>query len=81
MLSSFFAVLNSNVFGGFDAELFQVRSLIGIERQSASPRIGIITSAARYRPAFTQACNLPSGHVIVCDYTWWAESQNACCLH
>jgi hypothetical protein len=49
MLSSPFAAVNPNVFGGFDAEIVQVRSLIdagavGIERQSASPRIDIVCS-------------------------------------
>jgi hypothetical protein len=49
MLFSPFAAVNPNFFGGFDAEIVQARPLIeagavGIERQSASPRIDIVCS-------------------------------------
>jgi hypothetical protein len=53
MLSSSFAATKSDVFGAGMQKLFRSDHLIdagagGIERQSASPRIGIITPAVRY---------------------------------
>jgi hypothetical protein len=86
MLSSPFAAVNPNVFGGFDAEIVQVRSLISCRHRTS---IGFASNRHYYF-----GCALPPrvhpslqssfpGHVIVIvsDYTWWAESQNACCHH